>query len=475
MPARKLRSQAVILGTLLSTALILRGGMLWMHSGHLVEDRDAYLAIAQSLANGHGYSDPATRQPTAYRPPFYALVLAPVISLAGPETGVALLHLVLGTATVFLTLLLGRRLGLQGAAVFAALLVAVDPLLLQYTTFPMTETVFTFLATLLLTLSIGEKSSEEIADSSNLSRTGHRFRNSHGRGIAVGFVFGMCALCRPTIWAFGLLTALWWCWHVARTAKSSTQQKGVRSNFPESPRTGKARFAPIGPVPFMLVGVAAIVLPWLVRNVVVMGHPVLTTTHGGYTLLLGNNPVFYREVVRKPWGTVWSDAGHESTQAVWHQALLEQMRDELSFEATEVDRDRWMYRRAWQSIKNEPRLFVAACWLRFRRFWHFAPLGQAAEPIPVAARRAVALFYILVTIGLFLGLAKLKRTDWFRWTPIVLLLASFTLVHLFYWANVRMRAPLIPAIALLAAFGYGGWMRKKHRVEDGDALPQATD
>ena len=43
-----------------------------------------------------------------------------------------------------------------------------------------------------------------------------------------------------------------------------------------------------------LVGVAAIVVsPWVIRNQRVFGKPIVTTTHGGYTLLLGNNPSFY--------------------------------------------------------------------------------------------------------------------------------------------------------------------------------------
>jgi len=36
--------------------------------------------------------------------------------------------------------------------------------------------------------------------------------------------------------------------------------------------------------------------------------------------------------------------------------------------------------------------------------------------------------------------------------PGVTLLVTLTLIHLVYWSNMRMRAPLMPMVYLLAAF-----------------------
>ena len=46
--------------------------------------------------------------------------------------------------------------------------------------------------------------------------------------------------------------------------------------------------------------------PWAIRNQIVVGRPIVSTTHGGYTLLLGNNPSFYDHLRTAPRGTVWS-------------------------------------------------------------------------------------------------------------------------------------------------------------------------
>jgi len=42
--------------------------------------------------------------------------------------------------------------------------------------------------------------------------------------------------------------------------------------------------------------------PSMIRNLALFGEPVWTTTHGGYTLALANNPVYYRNVLDgEPW------------------------------------------------------------------------------------------------------------------------------------------------------------------------------
>ncbi len=51
-----------------------------------------------------------------------------------------------------------------------------------------------------------------------------------------------------------------------------------------------------------LLALGLTIAPWPIRNQVRFGRPIVTTTHGGYTLLLSNNPVYYSEVVLEPWG-----------------------------------------------------------------------------------------------------------------------------------------------------------------------------
>jgi hypothetical protein len=64
--------------------------------------------------------------------------------------------------------------------------------------------------------------------------------------------------------------------------------------------------------------------------------------------------------------------------------------------------------------------------------------------------------YALAAIGLW-GLGRLLiRPPWLWGT---LLCGGFSLVHLVYWSNMRMRSPLLPVVALLAAAGAARLLR----------------
>ena len=52
--------------------------------------------------------------------------------------------------------------------------------------------------------------------------------------------------------------------------------------------------------------IVVVLSPWMIRNLMVFGEPVWTTTHGGYTMALANNPVYYDDILRGPPGRVWT-------------------------------------------------------------------------------------------------------------------------------------------------------------------------
>ena len=54
----------------------------------------------------------------------------------------------------------------------------------------------------------------------------------------------------------------------------------------------------------------------------------------------------------------------------------------------------------------------------------------------------------------------------------LLLILNFTLVHLVYWSNMRMRAPLVPLIALIAARGLGQSTRAARTTAKPPAPPR---
>ncbi|MBV8316781.1 MAG: hypothetical protein JOZ53_17725, partial [Planctomycetaceae bacterium] len=94
---------------------------------------------------------------------------------------------------------------------------------------------------------------------------------------------------------------------------------------------------------------------------------------------------------------------------------------------------------------------------RLRRFWGVAPSDAV---YPRKLRLATAAWTIPLWIALVLGLSR--RASW-RWPKVAApaLLLALSAVHSVFWTDLRMRAPLVPVIALIAAGCPAGRMRTR--------------
>jgi len=402
----------------LVAAIALRGAVTWLHADELTVDRDAYLGIARGVAEARGLCSPGSTAPTAFRPPLYPLLLGGLMAAVSAGVAVAFVNGLFGATTVWATHRIGQQLGLDRTSLVAAVLVAVDPLLLQYTAQPMTETACTGLVALML-----------------LAMVSDEWQGSRGEW-AVGALFGLLVLCRPTFWPLAGLMVV--AWSVERW-RGSFVGKGNKRVRPACQRGLPWR---------AVVGTLLVVAPWVIRNQLVLGTPLLTTTHGGYTLLLANNRVFYDEVVDQPWGTVWSG----DSLARWQLELDERLERDLGPRASEIERDRRQSEIAREFIAAEPRRFVRAALHRVRSLWGTVPLGDRAGGPARWLIEAVGWYYSCALLAFALGMIVVaRRPDRGRWWMLYALVITVQAVHLVYWTNARMRAPLTPVIALFAA------------------------
>ncbi len=404
--------------SLLGLAVVLRWGVMIARPEQLTTDRDLYLGIANELREGHGYSTPGTAvpTPTAFRPPLYPLLL---VLTGGSRTGIAVLHLGLAVVMVLATGRAAEKLA-GGTSPFPRLLaggiVAIDPLLLLYSGQPMTETLCACLTAVLLWRMTASEPSPRDA-------------------MIEGLLWGLCLLARPT-YAAGLVLCL-----VGRVLL-----RPANAAFPaiseQSPTFPRLRFG------FMVVMTAIVVVaPWAIRNGVVFGKPIVTTTHGGYTLWLANNPVYYAEVV-------------EGGDPAWNGESLQRWQSETNAEMDrlqihgEVARDLWQGTRAKQFMANNPWRFVRACGDRASTFWAIFPGRTADSGVPQPMLWIIAGGYAAVWVGGIVALGRIAiRRSWAENWPACSLVLGFFLVHLVYWTDVRMRAPIMPAVAVLLAVG----------------------
>ncbi len=378
----------IFLAVALRAAVMARGGSVF-------EDPDNYLPLARTLAAGEGLR--VKGRLTAYRPPLYPLMLAPLVSL-GTEPSmllIALLHLGLGGGTVWLTALAAKGSGLSsGRATLAALLVACDPVLVWQSRAVMTETPAAFLIALALAM---------------VGLRGWKGAVLGGAGL------GLAALCRPSMLPGAVLTAL--------------------ASFLVKPGEPMARLLRGG---LLTLAIVLVISPWMIRNLLVFGEPVWMTTHGGYTLALANNPVYYRDVLNGPPGKVWT--GRD--QWLWWESVRGDTRG-----MSEPQADRFLREQVWRLARQRPLDFSNATLVRLQHFWSVLPAASVYSP---SARLAVMVwtipFWCMVALGIF-------QASLWRWPRIAAPLAviGLTAIHLFFWTDLRMRAPIVPALALVAA------------------------
>lgn len=413
---RHLKQFDRVLLSLLALAFVLRCAAVVVRWDNLSVDRDAYLAIAENLQVGNGFCS-VPGKPTAFRPPLYPLLLAACLSCGG-VIAIAVVQIGFSTATVGLTWRLARNAGFSARiALFAGLLTAVDPLLLELTSQPMTETLFTFLATALLY---------------SLTRpTGVSIE----RPAVSGLLIGLAALCRPSLWAFVML------W-LALTAGTLLLQRLRRSTARPDRKFDWRRAA------ILAIAAGLVVSPWVLRNWTVFGRPIVMTTHGGYTLALGNNEHFYADVVsgREP---VWSASGLQR----WKQESEHRIADAGIDRADELAHDAALSRQAVEWIGRHPRHFAEASWLRLKRFWAVRP--QRDDSGSELLTTTIGLWYSAVLLAATAGLLRHRHcTRPFH--GALLLAVSLTVLHAVYWSNMRMRSPLVPVVSLLAASAAAG-------------------
>jgi 4-amino-4-deoxy-L-arabinose transferase-like glycosyltransferase len=196
-------------------------------------DAHHYHDIARNLADGHGFASTfpfsdAEPQATAFRPPLFPAVLGAFYAIFGVHVGVAqALNVTLGIGVVVLASLVTCRMAGVGAALAVGAVVAIYPPLLANDGPPLAEPLSLCLLLLGVLLLLQD------------------------RPFAAGAVTGLQVLAKPSAQGLVLVLAAWVVWHW-----------GWRRALT------------------FLAPAVIVIVPWVVRNELVMGSPVLVTSNG---------------------------------------------------------------------------------------------------------------------------------------------------------------------------------------------------
>ena len=246
-------------------------------------------------------------------------------------------------------------------------------------------------------------------------------------------------------------------------------------------------FGVAGMIVLLLVG------SWTLRNAVTLGKPIWATSHGGYTLLLANNPSlnehFFHNGPARNWDArrfhqvwqqrdQWTQEQLEDPQLWSKESPLPQGRREAG-ERDEIEQDQLAYSLALGVIRENPLGFARNALYRLTWFWAAWPNPEENGRLRVWGIGGwYSVLFVLALIGAWCTLissneqgisgseqgAERPRSQpkygrlasfstVFPWFPAVLMISTLTAIHAVYWGNMRMRAPLMPMVYLLAMQG----------------------
>ncbi|MDZ4849423.1 MAG: hypothetical protein SGI77_09015 [Pirellulaceae bacterium] len=407
-------------------------------------DPDAYRAMAEcwSASGTMGLlSIDGVAHATAFRPPLYPWLLSWfVIDRQLWLPAVAGLHIFLGSLTCLLSWDLAKRISepQQKHIVIPWLVglgVAVDPILCRQSCLIMTETTATFLAVLTIWIWV--------------FGVGYTQRFPTWLAFLIGTMLGINCLVRPSSLAWCWMLILGLCIHRWRTNKVERSRNSVS----------------YANILVCASGIVLLLIPWMLRNRAEFGSMIWTTTHGGYTLLLANNPVYFDHLDADGVSRTWDEDGfHERwshrnvgdprTRAFWESDFRSMAKEPV--ELDEIADDRLANQTAIATIKRSPWLFVKACLTRQGWFWAWWPSGdQVSRKVSAAIGIWYGVLFLAFVYGSWRGISawlsrRVAAATSLKWIPAVALIVALGGVHTVYWSNMRMRAPIVPLVVWIA-------------------------
>ena len=391
--------------------------VLYVDTLPLGGDPGWYYNVATNIVRGNGFvadhrmfeADPIIGQPTAAWPPAYSYVLAGMWKVVGISvTSAKVLNAALSAMTIPFVYLLARAIFDKPAAWLAAFVFAIFPNTIAWTPvlFPEQLFILVFVAALWLLLDPpGPMKSWWCA------------------AAAFGLLTGIAMLTRgegAVLVPVGVL--FWW------------TRDGWRSS--------------IGTTALAAVGLAAVLLPWTVRNYVVMDALIPVATNSGIALRIGHSPqsTGTTEVVNPPEPVdgvpVWEQAYYPETEVRSYRAYT---RRSISYALHNPRRELELSR------YKVYHLYRSDAWVV-----NWVKIGTSKPIRSESMERGLwQLFEVSHYVLMFSAVGT--SVFWLRRDPARLMLANvilmWTLFHIVFSAEPRYHVPLFPIFAVAAAGG----------------------
>ncbi|MCU1452360.1 MAG: hypothetical protein JWN46_506 [Acidimicrobiales bacterium] len=478
----------LLLGLLVLAALVLRVDVVRNVAPPVpaLGDAHAYHVLGTNLADGRGYIRPYDFErahqsvPSAEYPPALPVVLAVATKLGARSTEAQRIVLCgLGSLTVLLVGLAGRRLGGPNVGLVAATLAAGYPMLWASDAALMSETLAALAGAAVLLLALAARES-----------------SSWGPWLGLGVLLGASALVRSEglLLAPLLVVPLAWRAPLGRRAVAAVPPATEAAGAPGAagdlepdrvPRSsageraggrsdGEARRrVALGAI--ALVAAGAVVLPWTVRNWVTFHRLVPVSNNVGSVARGANCDLAYRGQYRGLWVTDVGDlaggktsstragcfAGFPITAGVDEAAAAARLRaDGLSY--------------ARHHLGDLPGVMAVRVGrtLGLTRFTQQTAFAGVEGRSVLWERRGTRMFQLLALLAIGGAVVMWRRRGplWPFVAPVVTVLVTTALTY----GNQRFRAAAEPVVIVLAAYALAATSHAGRRQSRGNSAPNRS-
>ena len=417
--------QLIVAAAIAGLVCRLAFALLYWQDKPLTHDEREYLALAESVSRGRGFTYAAEHETgTAQhfgRAPGYPLFLAAIGADAGGRDAtparVKIAQSIVGALGVWLIGQLARRAAGPAAGVAAAAIAAVYPPLVWICAYVLSEALYSTVAlatVLILNIAIDRAAgstdpSRATRASSVLALDRRWLRRGGGLAILAGLATGVAILVRPAMLLFLPLAAVWLLAH-RRIALAAA----------------------------LVIGTLLVVAPWTARNLRVYDRFVLVASEGGVTFWTGNHPLARGE------GDLAANPPIKAADLAFRAKHAG-----LSAEALEP----LYYREALDYIRHHPAWWFGL--LLKKAFYTVVPTGPSYALHSTLYRVWSIASYLPLLAFAILGLRAWTRQ---RRHPeaLFVLAASAIVVGLVFFPQERFRIPVLdPTLVLCAAVWCG--------------------
>ena len=368
-------------------------------------DIDNFGVIAKNLLHGHGFIIEPGSAPTILRGPLYPLFLVFTYSVFGENLFVVqFMQSLFGALTCFIIYLIAKNIFDKKTAVISALIFTFYPLFIWYTARIWTETLLTFLLSILV-----------------LSLVKFMKAPSNIKALWLGITLGIINLCKSVLLLFPIFLLF------VFLVLSRHKKKAVLLN-----------------ICLIVISMSLVIAPWTYRNYRVSGRFIPVQIFGVH-ILAGDINIEraiglkeHRMPSPKEYGEAYND-------------IIRSVESKTGKKLDPVEQEAVIRDYLFHKYLSSPAFFIKKVAIQSVQFWYLG--GDKLRCI------LFAIMQLTLLIPCLFGIVYAVKRGFFI-LPLILIIIYFMIVHAVSFGAARYSVPIMPYVGIFAAY----WMGTKLRL-----------